>query len=135
MCKSCSEVKPFTEFYKNNATPDKLTRYCKVCCKRKERETHRKNPNKKWEHRHKELITSTGERLTKPMFTRLIEDQHNQCGICNQVMKKPCIDHNHITGSIRMLLCTNCNTMIGLAKEDTNILSRAIDYINRFNNA
>jgi hypothetical protein len=132
-CKCCGESKTKEEFYKNNALPDKLTRYCKMCSKIKERETHKKNPIKKWEHRHKSLKTCNDERVTLELFTRLINEQNNKCGICQTDMKKPCIDHNHTSGIVRMLLCTNCNIMIGMAKENTLYLSRAIDYLNKFN--
>jgi len=41
------------------------------------------------------------------------------------------LDHNHITGEIRGLLCFNCNTAIGKLKTDigTQLLRKAIKYI------
>lgn len=41
------------------------------------------------------------------------------------------IDHDHATGRVRGLLCGNCNTMIGLAGEDPEILRKAIEYLGR----
>ena len=62
----------------------------------------------------------------------MLAEQQNNCAICILPMNPPCVDHNHSTGKIRMLLCHKCNTMIGLAKENKNILKRAIEYIDKF---
>lgn len=48
--------------------------------------------------------------------------QRNLCAICGQpetvkrngVVRRLCVDHNHITGAVRGLLCTTCNTRLGL---------------------
>lgn len=134
LCKSCGETKPLTEFYKNNAAVDKLTRSCKICSRRQERETHKKNPSKKWEYKHRHLKTISGEKVTLKFLTSLIESQNNKCGICQVDMKTPCIDHNHTTGNVRMLLCNHCNIMLGMSRENVEILSRAISYLEKFNN-
>lgn len=41
------------------------------------------------------------------------------------------IDHNHETGKIRQLLCLNCNTLLGHASDDIEILTKAIIYLNK----
>ncbi len=52
------------------------------------------------------------------------------CEICGQITKKQCIDHT-INGTHHGVLCTQCNTGIGMLKHDTNIMSRAIEYVAR----
>lgn len=55
------------------------------------------------------------------------------CAICGipeiQCSTKLHMDHNHITGEFRGFLCSKCNHFLGLANDDIEILSKAIDYL------
>ena len=42
------------------------------------------------------------------------------------------VDHNHVTGQIRGLLCTNCNLGIGNFKDKTELLKNAIKYLEKY---
>jgi post-segregation antitoxin (ccd killing protein) len=65
--------------------------------------------------------------------------QGGVCAICKKpetderqgTLKALCVDHNHTTGEVRQLLCNSCNKMIGLACEDVDILSEAVQYLKR----
>lgn len=67
----------------------------------------------------------------------LLEKQNNLCFICEEIgfkMKDSVhsplnVDHDHSTGKVRGLLCHNCNRALGLLKDDTNRLKRAISYL------
>jgi len=74
--------------------------------------------------------------LTSSVFNLLLEKQKNACVICQHKFigrghKGPMVDHDHKTGKVRGLLCSACNKMLGLAKDDTNILFRAIQYLEK----
>ena len=47
---------------------------------------------------------------------------------CNSVVDL-CIDHDHETGTVRDLLCSNCNTSLGLLMEDPSRIEGLADYI------
>ena len=47
----------------------------------------------------------------------------------NAIKKNFSVDHDHITGSNRGLLCTNCNFLLGYAKDNIFILINAIQYL------
>jgi hypothetical protein len=51
------------------------------------------------------------------------------CEICGLRFGKLCVDHNHVTNKIRGCLCSQCNSAIGLMKEDIDALLSAIKYL------
>ena len=59
--------------------------------------------------------------------------QGDGCAICGGVNDPPgrrlAIDHDHVTGQVRGLLCYRCNSAIGLFKDDVTVLRRAILYL------
>ena len=67
-------------------------------------------------------------------YQSLIDKQDNRCAICHQEFQsspKPHIDHDHITGKIRGVLCHSCNTGIGKLRDSVEILASAIVYLTR----
>lgn len=77
-------------------------------------------------------------KITSDQYIKMHEEQNYKCAICKnypKTTKSLCIDHNHETGYLRSLLCDPCNTMIGLAKEDPEILQAAIEYLKFYQEA
>ncbi len=70
-------------------------------------------------------------RLTKADFNVLWIKQSGLCAICSEPLDlhKYRIDHNHITGEVRGLLCASCNTAIGLFKDSIKSLIQAVRYL------
>lgn len=65
-------------------------------------------------------------------YEAMIEAQEGLCAICRKVcsMKSMLsIDHDHITGHVRGLLCGKCNTGIGLLGDRVDGLRRALAYL------
>jgi hypothetical protein len=60
---------------------------------------------------------------------RMVADQGNRCAICTEVMIIPHVDHCHITGKVRKLLCSSCNMALGFLKDNIMILEKAIKYL------
>jgi hypothetical protein len=55
-----------------------------------------------------------------------------ECGICNRSIsnnKNKCIDHCHSTGKVRGILCTQCNSGLGMFKDNEEFLSNAIKWL------
>jgi Autographiviridae endonuclease VII len=73
--------------------------------------------------------------LTKEEYNRMLWLQNGACAICRGIEKRKntfnlAIDHDHKTGKVRGLLCSNCNRALGLFKDDPNLLKIAIEYLN-----
>lgn len=65
---------------------------------------------------------------------RMIEAQGGKCPICRLDLdptgyRKIHIDHDHATGKLRGVLCSNCNLGIGHLREDPERMLRAINYL------
>lgn len=54
--------------------------------------------------------------------------ENAECWIC-QSTTKLVVDHCHSTGVIRGVLCNNCNTGLGMFKDDTERMARGIEYL------
>lgn len=59
-----------------------------------------------------------------------ILDKTKHCVLCNKVGKLV-PDHDHKTGQFRGVLCYGCNLGLGLLKDDTDLLARAIVYLQK----
>lgn len=75
--------------------------------------------------------------ITQAELDARLKAQNHRCAVCggarNGIGTRLHIDHCHDTGRIRGLLCSNCNTMIGLAKNDPERLLLAAAYLEEFN--
>lgn len=62
----------------------------------------------------------------------MFEEQKGVCAICHKKESRKeflSIDHCHETGRVRGLLCTDCNQALGLLKDDTQVMLRAVQYL------
>lgn len=125
-CKPCNTEKPLTDFYTGGY-------YCKECAKAKARERHAKfkdDPTFKRKQKDKELRWRYG--ITLEQRVSMLEGQGYQCDICFvEIDDRAHTDHDHKTGKVRGILCTNCNRALGHFQEDTDILQAAMDYLER----
>jgi hypothetical protein len=66
----------------------------------------------------------------------MYEEQNGVCWICEKRTRGRgeekntlAVDHNHKTGKIRGLLCSNCNTGLGNLRDSIELLEKAITYL------
>lgn len=75
--------------------------------------------------------------LTLDDYDRMRAAHDDLCAICRRVetrikngrVKMIAVDHDHVTGEVRGLLCHQCNTGIGCFKDDPSLLEAAIAYL------
>ena len=71
-------------------------------------------------------------------YVSMYSKQGGGCEICGTPIAKfknddgvltAHVDHDHVTGEVRGLLCRNCNSGLGMFQDDTELLDAAIDYL------
>src|ERR1035438_431670 len=71
----------------------------------------------------------------KLSIPRVDEVPASLCELCNGVPKgrsgRTCFDHDHETGEFRGWICGRCNLVLGLVKDDTELLDKMIVYLFR----
>jgi hypothetical protein len=130
-CSKCKISKPLSEFTKRKSMKDGHHSYCKDC-----KNFYRKT-DKSYRNKEKEKIRriKNDYNLTEEELDNLYVSQNKRCKICNTEYEKVSehkglyIDHCHITGKVRGLLCATCNRLLGACKDDVDILRSAIDYL------
>lgn len=75
--------------------------------------------------------------ITLDEYELLLNEQQSLCAIClkpenvkqQSKIRELAVDHNHVTGKVRALLCNKCNIGIGVFLEDILLLERAKEYL------
>ena len=114
-CSLCKGYKPIYDFNNQTKAVDGKMAYCRDCQK----------------------IDKAKRRynISEKEYLNLMEIKN--CEICGikltseftPLRSKRVIDHNHASGKLRGVLCSHCNTGIGLLMENKEILINAIRYL------
>lgn len=73
--------------------------------------------------------------ITTEQYDEMLAKQDHACAICtrhkDQFKTRLAVDHNHVTGEIRGLLCAYCNHRIVGRHRDGQLLRRIADYVDQ----
>jgi uncharacterized Rmd1/YagE family protein len=125
------------------------TRHCRKCNKIRDLASKKANPElyskrrvasvKKWQEKNPDYVQNFEEKrklkkydLTIEKYNKILAFQYGVCAICNEKCKsgrKLAVDHNHVTGKVRGLLCMNCNNGLGRFNDNPALLIKAIKYL------
>jgi len=156
-CGSCKEMKDLDAFWENPKAATGYHSWCRECSARIRGEARKTNPtdpakariySQTYKERNPEAYKATERRQALRKFNMTPEEydakwteQAGLCAICQQPedtfdskigrVRKLAVDHCHTTGDNRGLLCTRCNTAIGLMQDNPDRLRTAADYIER----
>lgn len=136
VCTKCKTEKPITEFGTNQCSKDGIETRCKLC-KNKRASKHNKEHPVTYAKNSRAAHLRKSYNMTLEEYDRLYLKQNGMCAICG-TSKCPsghtlAVDHNHNTGQVRMLLCVDCNSLLGRAKDNIEILKKAILYLEAHN--
>ena len=129
-CPVCSVEKEENQYWKGQYL-------CISCQKDKQKNSWQSRTPKKRLEQH--LKYKYG--VTHSEFMFQWEKQQGSCSICSIDLpdlmlyegrkRGYAIDHNHETGKFRGILCLTCNTLLGMAKDSSEILKNAIQYLDK----
>lgn len=144
-CSKCERLLPLTEFAVKRSSHTKLAARCNRC---------RSKPAVTWNLRYPERVKAAQRRFIESGKARLgrlrrqygldaadfeswARRQGDVCAICREPGSSTRgarlhVDHDHSTGLVRGLLCTNCNRGLGYFKDSVARLIDAAEYLERF---
>lgn len=122
-CPDCQLVKPLTDFPRNRADTTGFASYCKSCHNARTRRTKQRLYGGSREY-HLRRRYGIGQQE----FEQLLAAQGGVCGICGAERPEH-VDHDHVTGYVRGVLCFNCNGGLGHFRDDRGRLDKAIAYL------
>ena len=111
-CLQCDKTKPHDQWSRATRTKDGLATACKTCMAARGRRDY-----------FKRTYGLTEERLQE-----LLRAQRGVCAICLGPGPEH-VDHDHISGRVRGLLCFQCNIALGHLRDRPDVIRRAADYV------
>ncbi len=74
--------------------------------------------------------------ITLEEYKVMFDTQGGCCAICgihqDNIKRALAVDHCHHSNEIRALLCTNCNSGIGMLQDSLEIVQKALDYLLKY---
>jgi hypothetical protein len=119
----------------NKRNLEKLREYGKVFRNNNREKINASARERYYKNRDKELARHRKEsyNIDDNVYWEIVEKQDGKCFICGD---KPLInlsvDHNHLTGKVRGLICNSCNIAIAKANDSPMLLRAMADYLEKF---
>lgn len=132
VCPSCKEHKRYSAFQLSRERPDGYQAYCRDCHAVKTKITREKYPDrvkarrKKYVAENVEKVKNKNRRvklkneygISIEDYNIMLENQNSSCAMCgkhqSEIDRRLDVDHCHITGKVRGLLCGECNRRLGI---------------------
>jgi hypothetical protein len=161
VCNRCLESKSLDAFYANPAGRGGLRPECIECTKERCKKWYARNSAREVErvrqwalanpHKVAQRVAAAKGSLEKKLsdrkshlkrkygmtlddYERMFEEQGGVCAICSKPRPEERtlhVDHDHVTGVIRGLLCFRCNNALGDFDEEFELFRKAADYLDR----
>jgi len=145
-------MKPLCEFQRRATAKHQRGSYCILCAREMSRlqtlavnaDPLRKAVRDAYQKAHHRKVALSVYGLTVEEYQALAVAQDYRCAICNEEGLAPrelvtiadrksvlAVDHCHEDGQVRGLLCTRCNSLLGMARDSEEILMAAVRYLQR----
>lgn len=125
-CPQCDEIRSLSAFGSNRSTKDGLATYCRPCHNRVMAANKVKNHGSERSY----LLKYRFYGLTEDEVAGIVDRQASLCLIC--LRARPLhVDHDHVTGEVRGLICFPCNGALGQFRDVPAVIRGAVDYLER----
>lgn len=128
--------------YERNKQKHKTTKKVYAVKWRNENPDKVKIQSKEWYLENKERTKNSGLRrkygITLEDFNQQLAEQEYRCAICKTPTPTSLgwvVDHDHVSGNYRSILCSNCNSALGMAKDDATLLRKMAGYLDSFSSS
>jgi hypothetical protein len=141
-CRDCKLVKPIDQFGSDSKKAHCRKSRCKPCHAAYHRKL-RKRLNQ--DPRYRAMIRQQERRrcvrrtagITLDDYNALLASQGGVCAICGKpettmrlgTLRELAVDHCHVTGKVRGLLCSQCNHGLGNYRDNPELLRKAAEYL------
>lgn len=137
-CTKCNTIKSLDNFRWSSKSRCYISSHCKTCQNKYKSEKRKLDPEKE-SIRTRKRHYKNKYGITLDQYNKMFEKQKGLCAICNKSQRRYstsgnirlAVDHNHNTGKVRELLCTECNVGIGYAQDNPEILKSMIAYLEK----
>lgn len=130
LCSKCKETKAVDDFGIDKSKKDGRPSWCKQCHNQFSRTYYKTDAGIK-SARNRNLKHRFG--ITSEDYGSMYVEQKGKCAICGihqfELSCRLAVDHDHKTGKVRGLLCSDCNLALGNFKDSLESLKKAIMYI------
>ena len=121
-CAQCEQELPVSAFGRNRSNGDGMTAYCRPCHNAAGRASKDRAGGSRTYHLKRRYGLSAQD------VDALVEAQGGLCPVCRTRTPEH-VDHDHLTGTVRGVLCSSCNQGLGNFRDDAATLRNAIDYL------
>lgn len=139
-CSRCGEEKSVDCFSPHKRYKDGLNCWCKPCCRDYGNKWQNKNrtipgpKREKYLKDKRERLQASKYSISVERLEELRKEQIGLCALCGEKFDEkfsPAVDHCHDTGVIRGLLHHRCNVMIGMGRDNPELLRLGAEYLER----
>jgi hypothetical protein len=129
-CTVCNSSKHISEYHNRTSASDGKCYRCKSC-DAIARNKWRVNNIDRAKRSDREKLLKNRYNISLKEYETLLEKQNFTCAICRQQdsTKSLAVDHDHITGNIRGLLCSSCNRGLGLLGDSVEAIKDVLKYL------
>lgn len=137
-CGKCGQDKPRDAFYRHPYAGDHTVRKpCKACIGKDRRQRYAENNGIDESY---EQVLKRDYGITLAEYNEMVRKQAGRCAICRRGeatmqsgrVRRLSVDHDHVTNTVRGLLCQRCNTLVWALEDNHTTIDAVRRYVEQW---